>query len=158
MLQGALITLQPYTLERCHEFWKAYVPDPDMWEGSYAYHKEAIDQYYQSKVMDANRRYFAVCNGGQTLGEIQLKYIDFEKRCGTLSIHFANDTYKNRGWGTEAERLLVNYAFDELGLETIYADCVHRNKRSQHVLEKNGFVYSREDEQLRYYVLNKWCP
>jgi RimJ/RimL family protein N-acetyltransferase len=153
MLQGALITLQPYTLERCHELWKAYVPDPDMWEGSFAYNKEAIDQYYQSKVKDESRRYFAVCKDEKTVGEIQLKYIDFEKSCATMSIHLANDNYKNHGWGTEAEQLLVDYALEELGLVTIYADCVHRNRRSQHVLEKIGFVYSHEDETLRYFVL-----
>lgn len=155
MLQGDLIALQPYTLERCHEFWKEYVPDPDMWEQGYAYDYEGINRYYQSKVKGKGRRFFAVCHNEKTVGEIQLKYIDPEQGCATLSIHFSNDEYKNRGWGTEAVRLLVNYAFEELGLHTIYADCVHRNKRSRHVLEKNGFAYLREDEALRYYVLKR---
>ncbi len=155
MLQGMLIGLQPFTLERCHEFWKNYVSDPDMWEKSYIYGKESINKYFQSKVMDGSRRYFAICNNEKTMEVILLKYIDFDRRCGTMSIHFANDKYKNRGWGTEAEQLLVNYAFEELGLDTIYADCVHRNRRSQHVLEKIGFEYSHEDDVLRYYVLKR---
>lgn len=155
MLQGELIALQPYTLERCHEFWKEYVPDPDMWEQGYTYDHEGINRYYQSKAQDKSRRFFAVCHNERTVGEIQLKYIDAERGYGTLSIHFSHDKYKNRGWGTEAVRLLADYAFEELGLHAVYADCVHRNKRSQHVLEKNGFVYSHEDEALRYYVLKR---
>lgn len=155
MLQGKWISLQPYTLERCHAFWKEYVSDPAMWEWDYTYDQEAINSYYQKKVMDETRRFFAVCYNEKTVGEIQLKYIDFDKRCGTMSIAFANDQYKNHGWGTEAEQLLVKHAFEELGLDTVYADCVHRNKRSQHVLEKVGFQYMHEDDILRYYVLKR---
>jgi RimJ/RimL family protein N-acetyltransferase len=155
MLQGKLITLYPYTHERCHEFWKEYVSDPDMWEQSYTYDQDAISRYYQSKVMDESRRFFAICHNEKTVGEAQLKYIDLEKGCGTLGIHFSNNNYKNRGWGTEAVGLLVDYAFEQMGLHTVYADSVHRNKRSQHVLEKNGFIYSHEDEVLRYYILKR---
>ena len=151
MLTGKLITLQPYTLARCHAFWREYVSDPAMWHEAYTYDPQQVEKYYQKKVMDESRRYFAICLGDQTVGEIQLKYIDIEKCCGTMSIHFSGDRYKNRGFGTEAERLLVNYAFEELGLKTIYADCVLRNTRSQHVLEKIGFVYTHEDDLLRYY-------
>lgn len=155
MLKGNLISLQPYTLERCHAFWKDYISDPDMWYEPYTYDPQRVEEYYQKKVMDESRRFFAICHGDQTVGEIQLKYIDFEKRCGTMSIHFSCDKYKNRGFGTEAERLLVEYAFSELGLATVYADCVLRNARSQHVLEKNGFVYTHEDDILRYYRLER---
>ncbi len=88
MFQGNLIALRPYTLERCHEFWKECVPDPDMWEQGYTYDYESISRYYQSKTMDRSRRFFAVCHDEKTVGETQLKYIDLEKGCGTLSIHF----------------------------------------------------------------------
>jgi RimJ/RimL family protein N-acetyltransferase len=155
MLQGKLISLKPYTLERCHEFWREYVSDPDMWEKEYIYDKERADHYYQQKVMDKSRCFFAICYGEQTVGEIQLKYIDVEQGCGTMSIHFSNDQYKNHGWGTEAERLIVDFAFHELKLHTVYADCVLRNRRSQHVLEKVGFVYTHEDDVLRYYKLER---
>ncbi len=155
MLQGNLVALQPYTLERCHAFWNEYVSDPAMWEMAFTYDPQWVEQYYQKKVMDKSRRFFAICHGEQTVGEIQLKYIDFEKSCGTMSIHFSCDKYKNRGFGTEAERLLVEYAFSELGLATVYADCVLRNTRSQHVLQKLGFVYTHEDDILRYYKLER---
>lgn len=155
MLQGKLIALKPYTLERCHEFWSEYVSDPDMWEKEHTYDKDWVDQYYQQKVMDKSRRFFAICYGEKTVGEIQLKYINFEQGYGTMSIHFSNDKYKNHGWGTEAERLIVDIAFNELSLHTVYADCVLRNRRSQHVLEKIGFVCTHEDDILRYYKLEQ---
>lgn len=154
-LKGKSISLETYTNERCHEFWGKYVSDYDMWEVDYVYNKEKVDKYYETKVNDKSRRFFAICHNGKTVGEVQLKHIDVEQKCGTLSIHFSSDIYKNRGWGTEAEQLIIKYAFEELGLNTIYADVVHRNTRSQHVLEKNGFLHIYDDEVLRYYELKK---
>lgn len=92
---------------------------------------------------------------GEKIGEIQLKYIDFEKSSGTLSIALSNNTVKGYGYGSQAEEQILNYAFNELGLSTVYADTVLRNKRSQHVLEKQGFVYTHEDDMLRYYVMHR---
>ena len=145
MLEGRLIALRPYTLERCHAFWRGYVADPAMWAEEYAYDREKVDVYYQSKTSDPSRRLFAICHEDTVVGEIQLKRIDFSRGCATLSVHLANDSCKNRGWGSEAIRLLVDYAFGELNLKTVYADCVHRNARSSHVLENTGFAFLYED-------------
>lgn len=73
------------------------------------------------------------------VGEIQIKPIDKEKLCGTLSIHLINDESKGKGYGTEAQQLLVDHAINTLGLKIIYADAVHRNHRSKHILQKIGF-------------------
>ena len=152
-LRGKLIALYPYTRELCHAFWRDYVADFDMLDKEYVYNESEVDRLYEKWSADESRRLFAICLGGKVIGEIQLKRIDFEKGCATLSVHLANDAFKNRGYGTEAERLLIAYAFQKLGLNTLYADCVHRNKRSAHVLEKVGFTFSHEDNALRYYVL-----
>lgn len=154
-MDGAQISLQPYTLERCRAFWRGYVADPAMWEDDYLYDREKVDAYHQSKTSDPRRRLFAICHEDTVVGEIQLKRIDRSRGCATLSIHLANDMYKNRGWGTEAIRLLTEYAFGELDLQTVYADCVHRNVRSRHVLEKLGFAFLKEDALLRYYCLTR---
>ena len=152
------ITLKPYTPERCHAFWRGYTADPAMWSQAYIYDENKASEYYQSKVMQPDRVFFAVCLQGETIGEIQLKRIDRTEKHATLSVHLADDRHKNKGYGTQAIRLMTNYGFQELGLTAIYADAVHRNARSRHVLERLGFVYTLEDELLRYYVLKKPKP
>jgi RimJ/RimL family protein N-acetyltransferase len=147
------INLKPYMQESCHEFFMAYVADPAMTYDAYAYEKDKVNTYYQTKVLDPTRRFFAVCYGGKVIGEIQIKRIDFERRCGTLSIALTNDTVKGRGFGTQAIRLILRYAIHELGLQTLYADAVYRNGRSRHVLEKAGFRHLYDDENLAYYEL-----
>lgn len=151
VLKGEKIILVPYTIERCHEFFKDYVADPAMTYDAYIYDKEKVDRYFQNKVLDASRLFFAICHNGKTIGEIQIKRIDTEIQCGTLSVLLVNDSFKGKGYGTEAERLLINHAMNTLGLKTIYADAVHRNDRSKHILEKLGFKHLYDDEDLAYY-------
>ena len=151
-LQGEKIVLAPYAIERCHAFYKDYVADPAMTYDTYTYDKEETDRYYQNKVLDKSRIFFAICHNDKTVGEIQIKRIDKKKLCGTLSIHLVNDEYKGKGYGTEAQRLLIDYAINALGLKIIYADAVHRNHRSKHILEKLGFEHLYDDDALAYYI------
>lgn len=89
------------------------------------------------------------------IGELQLKQINREKAECTLSIHMQNDTVKEKGYGTQAERLAVKYAFDELGMVAVNADTIRKNTRSQHVLEKVGFHFIEEDGTFKYYRIER---
>ena len=80
---------------------------------------------------------------------------DWEKREGELSIHLQNDAVKNRGIGTAAERLLLAYAFDELGLTAVTARVIEKNTRSRRVLEKVGFVFVRQENGFLHYRCEK---
>lgn len=149
------VTLEQYSLERCHQLWSRYVPDPDMTREGYAYNREAVERYHAEKTGDSQRRLFAVCLDGEVIGEISLKRLDLKKGCATMSIVLACDKFKGKGYGTEAERLLLDYAFGTLGLGCVYADTVLRNKKSQRVLEKVGFIQTHSDGEFCYYRIEK---
>ena len=89
------------------------------------------------------------------IGDVGLKHIDHAQKTCELTIHLTDDTVKNRGFGTQAERLMLDYAFDRLGMQTVLADATLKNTRSQHVLESIGFRFLREDETFRYYSIGK---
>lgn len=57
--------------------------------------------------------YWPLCLGGSPIGEVQLKEINHEQNECTLSIHMQNDEVKGKGYGTEAERLAIQYAFED---------------------------------------------
>ena len=99
----------------------------------------------------------AVMLGRKPIGEIVLKNIDVEQKTCELGITMINDTYKNRGYGTAAEKLILKYAFKEMGMQTVFADALIGNTRSQHVLEKVGFVRISEDEHFIYYRFDYPC-
>ncbi|MDE7260604.1 MAG: GNAT family N-acetyltransferase [Oscillospiraceae bacterium] len=149
------ITLCVMTRELCHELFKGWENDPaiymDMARFSvYRYDAAAVDRYFAAK-QEPSRVLLAVMKDGTPIGEIQLKQIDRERKECTLSIHMQNDAVKGRGYGTCAERLAVQYAFDILGMAAVNADTIAKNKRSQHVLEKAGFRYIREENGFKYY-------
>lgn len=149
------ISLQPYTLQRCHEFWQNYEADPDMMDGSFTYDPNWVEQYFHGKCQESNRRYFAICADETVIGEIQLKSINMEEKSAVLSVHLNSACYKNRGFGTEAQRQMLAYGFEQLGLQKIYADCLHRNQRSRHILEKLGFLHLHSDDTFHYFVLER---
>lgn len=153
------IYLVQMTRELCHELYKSWENDESIYMDMslfkpYIYQEEAVDRYYDSK-QDASRVLFAVMFGDRPIGEVKLKQIDREKKECTLSIHMQNDSVKGKGYGTEAERLTIKYAFEELGMQAVNADTVTKNARSQHILDKLGFKFIREEGDFRYYRLEK---
>ena len=150
-----MISLIPMTRQMCHEFYKNFQNDPaifmDMSKfAEYEYIPEKVDRYFDENTIPS-RRLFAIVVDGKIVGECKLKYIDFEKRECSAGIHLLDDSVKGKGYGTEAERLLLRYAFEELDMAAVNADAVLKNTRSQHVMEKVGFRYVREDETFKYY-------
>ena len=110
MIKGTLISLEIYTRERCHKMYTDYKSDPMMTEDEYIYDENKVDKYYDLKVKDETRRFFAIVKNERVIGEIQLKYINFEEKFATLSVILMNDSVKNKGYGTEAEKLVLEYA------------------------------------------------
>ncbi|GFP76419.1 GNAT family N-acetyltransferase [Clostridium fungisolvens] len=152
-IKGEKVILKSLTKELCHEIYKKYVADPMMTDQIYEYSKEKVDNYFNERTKDCNRKIFAITVDGEAIGEVQIKHINYLTKEGSLSVHLIGDSVKGKGYGTEAERLIIEYAFKNLGLNTLYADVVHRNTRSQHIMEKLGFKYVREDEMFKYYKL-----
>jgi len=143
------------TRELCHELYNGWENDPAIYMDRdrftpYQYDRARVDRYFVSKC-DPSRVLFAVMRDGEPIGEVQLKRINWENRVCTLSIHMKNDAVKGRGYGTRAEKLALQYAFDSLGMAEVNADTVTQNTRSQHVLEKVGFQFINEKDGFKYY-------
>lgn len=149
------ISLCIMTRELCHELFRNWENDPDIYMDMnlfkpYRYDKAAVDRYFDAK-QSPSRILLAVMKDNTPIGEIQLKQIDRERRECTLSIHMQNDAYKGRGYGTCAERLALQYAFEVLDMTAVNADVIAKNMRSQHVLEKVGFRFVKEENGFKYY-------
>ena len=159
-LKFAVISLGRVTRKRMHEYYKNFVSDPDIFMDmskyfEYQYSPERIDKYWETRKKPKDRKDFFVLLEYEVIGELALKHIDFEKKECELSIHLQNDSVKNKGYGSAAERLALAYAFENLGMESVLADSVLKNTRSQHVLEKVGFVLIGVDDTFKYYRCDK---
>ena len=54
--------------------------------------------------------------------------------------YWLDEPYWGKGYMSEAVQAVLNYGFNELQLSLITANCYPHNKRSQQVLERNGFI------------------
>ena len=149
------LSLRVMTRELCHELFRSWENVPDIYMDMalfkpYRYDEAAVNRYFDAK-QSPSRVLLAIMKDSAPVGEIQLKQIDRERGECTLSIHMQNDACKGRGYGTCAERLALQYAFGTLGMAAVNADVVVKNTRSQHVLEKVGFQFVKEENGFRYY-------
>lgn len=156
---NAQLRLVPATKELCRAFYQVFEHDPDLFEDKsklvpYVYDEAAADARFEDRQKRPNRAFYVLL-GEQVIGEAVLKNLDPENKRCELGVCMVNDRYKNKGYGTAAERLALEKAFGEFDMETVLADTLLLNTRSQHVLLKLGFRFVSEDEHLKYYRITK---
>lgn len=157
------ITILPMTRERMHELYRGFSMDPAIFDDmslyeqhkNYVYDPRKVDALFDMRSREEGSTAFAVMLGGAVIGEVGLRHFSAETKECELSIHLQNDSVKGLGYGTRAEELAVGYAFDVLGAESVFAETLIKNTRSQHVLEKLGFRCLGEEDGFRRYRLQK---
>ena len=73
------------------------------------------------------------------VGTIKLEYIDYDKRTADIAIMLGDRSQAGKGLGGEAMRVLIRYAFSNLGLSEITLCVVVQNVGAVRVYEKLGF-------------------
>ncbi len=145
-LYGETIMLREYQIEDFTEIRK-WVNDPEATEylsdiflfphttgQTERFLKEIIDGRSASKgFVIADRKTEAY------LGQIDLVKIDWKNRVGTLGIIVGAPENRGRGIGTEAIRLLLEFAFQRLNLHRIELEARDYNTRALRCYRKCGF-------------------
>ena len=75
----------------------------------------------------------------QLIGSIGLNQVDFRHRSASLGMMIGEKGVWGKGYGTEATRLVVQYAFGELHLNRVQLHVYEYNLRGIRVYEKVGF-------------------
>lgn len=73
------------------------------------------------------------------IGGISIENINHIKRRGTLGIFIGDKDYREKGYGTEAIRLILDYGFNYLNLNNINLDLMEFNERALACYKKCGF-------------------
>jgi RimJ/RimL family protein N-acetyltransferase len=88
------------------------------------------------------------------IGECNLWGYTSKNQCGTTAI-IVGKSFWNQGYGTEALRLLVSYAFNELNLHRVQLTVNGDNARAIRAYEKVGFVVEGRAREF-YFRAGKW--
>ena len=84
----------------------------------------------------------------EAVGSVYIRDIDHGHHKGEYGIFIGSDACRGRGIGTAAAKLMIRYAFEELGLHRLFLRAFADNGQAIRSYEKAGFVkeaYLRDD-------------
>jgi len=107
---------------------------------------QAIEDRWFDRMLEAHgtdRWFFVVCRrkDDRPVGSIDLHDVDQRNGSAELGIAIGDADDRGRGYGTDALRALVNFAFGQLRLERIQLEVYDYNEGARRVYERSGFVH-----------------
>lgn len=143
ILEGEKVRLRPVRPDDLPKFaewladpevrrWLAAVDEPPTLQ-------DEIDWYEDTRSNPDNVLWAMETLGGRLLGTVGLR-CNLKSLRAELGISIHDKTQWNKGYGTEAVRLVVGYAFEEVGLNRVELMTDEDNVRGRRCYEKCGFV------------------
>jgi RimJ/RimL family protein N-acetyltransferase len=151
MLHGEQISLRPMEREDIDRLWEfAQDLDLGLLTGADArpVSRSAIERIYEDhwSGIDPNAIRWAIESHDMVIGGVELAPIDWRSRSAELAVWIGDTVSRQRGFGTDAMRLALNYAFRLLGLHRVAYHIPAPNDAALHAYKKIGFV---EEGRLR---------
>ena len=90
-------------------------------------------------------------NDGTVIGDVALQSIDEKNRSCSIGMGMAKLENRNKGYGKEAVKLILDYGFRNFGMERITANTLELNISAQKSLEGVGFVLEGRERKAEYF-------
>jgi len=84
------------------------------------------------------------------VGTCAFDHIDWRIHAAEFGIIIGDKSYRNRGIGTDAVRLLVQHGFNTLNLNRIFLHVFETNPRAIRAYEKAGFILEVRERQAEF--------
>ena len=142
-LTGAKVRLRA-TTEADADFFAATLVDPEVvrflasWARVPYGHREALE-WVRTAHPDTVGWTIECLSDGQPIGSTGLHQINHRNRNCEWGIWIGPPARWNQGFGTEACRLAVGYAFDHMAMEKVSLDVYEGNDRARRAYQKAGF-------------------
>ncbi len=143
LIENLTIGLEPYTHQDDYDMYLCW-KDVDTQKGYNGIFDQTLDEFRKT---DISRFKFWVTavdkNMGERVGTLRL---GLDETCPDLAI-WIYPNHRNKGYGTKAFQLALEYIFDKYPYKEISAGCYCDNEHSLRMLDKIGFVrYPNGDE------------
>ncbi len=104
------------------------------------------EKWFEHQLDNSNTELFAIEinegeNAGTHIGNISLDNLNGQTRSAELGIVIGEKAYWSQGYGSDAIRTLLRFAFEDLNLHRVALRVHQDNARGIHVYEKCGFVH-----------------
>lgn len=108
-----------------------------------------LENYIQEKNASKDSLFLGIFDkkNSKHIGNIKLEPIDIATGKATLGLLIGNKDYWGKGIGTEATKLLIQYAFDNLKINEINLGVISENKAAIRVYEKAGLKIKKIEKK-----------
>jgi len=143
-VEGELVALGPRRRDQV-ELWTRWMNNLEATRTLGApgiYTREAEERWFEQTAAGSETgAAFAIYEraSGRPIGNTDLREINFKHGTATFGILIGEPSCWNRGYGTEATRLVLDYAFHVLGLHNVLLTVYETNPRGVRAYEKAGF-------------------
>ena len=143
-LVGSKVYLRPLAREDAPGFLE-WINDVEVWSNLLTYRPMTLPQE-EEFIADAGgddaaiKLAIAVRESDQLVGAAGLDQIDWKNRHARFGIMIGDKNEWGKGYGTEAARLLVGYAFEILNLHRVWLHVYEYNERGRRAYVRAGFV------------------
>lgn len=148
ILRGQLVRLtseDPETLAKLFSQWGADSEYSRLlnWDPACRFSVKTAQKWLEKEAEKDNNHFFAIrtLEGDKVIGEINLDGIRLNHRDCFVGIGLGEREYWGKGYGTDAMRIILRYAFTELNLHRVTLDVFEYNPRGVRSYEKAGFVH-----------------
>ena len=163
MLRGERATLRAIERSDIPAFVR-WVNDPEVTQflsqrGPFSLAQE--EQWFERQLEKHDGFIFGITTEeGELIGNIGLDAIDRKDRHAVLGIIIGEKEYWGRGYGTDAVRTMLRFAFDEQNLHRVSLSVYAENQRALRCYEKCGFKVEGVEREARFqggeYRDNTW--
>ena len=144
VLEGELVTLRRHEPENLESFRRWY---SDAEVARLARYQdgpmriEEIDRFFQARALGSESLAMAihVRTTGRLIGSCAFSQMDADNGSALFHITIGEKREWGRGFGTEATRLMLEHAFNSLGLHRVALAVFEFNERAVRAYKRNGF-------------------
>lgn len=119
---------------------------------------ENVHEWYDQSIHDPDQVDFSIVNmkTGELAGACTLTNIDGRNSIAEARLFIGETQFWNKGYGSEALILLLDYAFNVLNLHNVRLNVNSINKKAIHVYEKLGFKLVGKLREGRTYLRKRY--
>ncbi|UVE50257.1 GNAT family N-acetyltransferase [Haloferax larsenii] len=157
-LRGEVVTLRPIERDDL-EFIQRVMNDPAVWRPALDIdptNDAQIEEFYDNVLSGTDGVHCLVCADEEPVGVVSLTESQYgpDETSRARSIELAYwlaPEHHGRGYGSDAARQMVQYAFEDRNLRRVYAQIGSFNEASAALLESLGFEHEGTLRQAAWY-------
>ncbi|MBR2840683.1 MAG: GNAT family N-acetyltransferase [Bacilli bacterium] len=140
-IEGDRLYLSPINIEDI-EIYTKWMNDKEVTENIGVFTKVKSLLSEEEWIKKSSEKYaFAIVlkENDELIGNIALKHVDGINGTATLGVFIGEKENRNKGYGKESIKLLLNYGFNSLNLKNVMLKVYSFNKRAINTYKKIGF-------------------